>query len=342
MSKVSINILTWNGEDYIKKCLRSVIKQTYEDIEINVYDNGSKDKTVSLVKEEIEKSERQINFWQGDKNIGFAPGHNTLIRKSEGKYVLFLNQDALLASDYIKRAVEKMEKDENLAALQPKILRYNHKKGSPEDVLDSTGLCVLKNRRIINRGQTEKDKGKFEEGEIFGADGAVPFYRREALEDVKLPLADTDGEFEYLDEDFFAYKEDVDLAWRLRLQGWKAIYCPKVKAFHSRESGNSASKGWLEILKERRSIATFSKKLSFRNQKLMQIKNETPKLFWRDFFPILKKELLTLGYTFIFEPKVFWGGLWGVLENFKRARKKRKIIRKRTSTKSKKIGKWFE
>lgn len=329
MPTVSVNILTWNAGKYIKPCLESVFGQTYEDVEINIYDNGSEDDTVARVQEIIKKSDKEINFWQGDKNIGFASGHNELLRKSKGEYVLFLNQDALLAPDYIERAVKKMEKDENIAALQPKILRYDHKIQSSEGILDSTGLCILRNRRIVNRGQTEKDKGQYEKGEIFGADGAVPFYRRDALEDVKLPLRDKEGEFEYLDENFFAYKEDVDLAWRLRLRGWKAIYCPNIKAFHSRESGNSASRGWLEILKERRSISTFSKKLSFRNQRLMQIKNELPQLFLHDFFPILKKELLTFGYTFIFEPKVFWGGLWGVFKNLKRARKKRKIVMKK-------------
>src|SRR5258706_426452 len=64
-------------------------------------------------------------------------------------------------------------------------------------------------------------------GEIFGPSGAAALYRRKALDDTAI-----DGQ--YFDEDFFAYREDADLAWRCRLLGWNAIYVPGAVALHRR------------------------------------------------------------------------------------------------------------
>ena len=88
--------------------------------------------------------------------------------------------------------------------------------GTRTSRLDTTGLRILRDRRVVSRGQEEIDTGQYDEpGYVFGADGPCPVYRRVALEDVRGPLPE--GRWEYLDEDFFMYKEDGDLAWRLGL-----------------------------------------------------------------------------------------------------------------------------
>lgn len=318
---VAINILTWNARRYIKDCLRSALQQNYPNFQVTILDNGSKDDTVRMIKQGFK--DPRIKLMTNRKNVGFAPGHNQLLRFTRGRYVVLLNQDAILTPEFVAKAVDFLEKRPGVAALQPKLLKYDFKLNKPRAIVDSAGLKMLHNRRIINRGQACKDTGQFKEGEIFGADGAVPVYRRSALEDVKVPLGA--GRWEYFDEDFFAYKEDVDLAWRLRLYGWKAWYKPDIVAYHERGAGESAATSWRAILKERRSISLFAKKLSWKNQRLMQLKNEMPKLFFYNLPAIAKKELLAWGYVVLYEPKIL-GAVWEMVRLIPKAWKKRKFI----------------
>ena len=186
--------------------------------------------------------------------------------------------------------------------------------------MDTTGLIAFKNRRFINRGQGEEDKNQYQASEIFGVDGAAPLYRRAALEDTKINN-------EYFDEDFYMYKEDVDLAWRMRLFAWKAIYEPKAVGYHLRGAGDSAVQKPAEIIKQRKKISQFAKFYSFKNQRLMQIKNELPSLFFRDIFSILIKEIGAWLYVIFFE-KYTWKAIKSLIKQIPNAIKKRKIIMK--------------
>lgn len=338
--KVSINILLYNGKKYIRACLESVFNQTYQNIEINVLDNNTHLddwQEVNRVKRELCPSSIRCHLIKSKKNLGFARGHNFLIKHSRGKYMLLLNQDCFLARDYLEKTLPIFRRYSKVAAIQGKLLQMKEREGKFEKtgIIDTVGLVIFKNRRVIARGQGQKDMGQFiQEEEVFGADGAAPIYSHQALEDLKI-----DGEI--LDEDFNCYKEDVDLAWRARLFGWYTIYCPKALAWHARTSGESAKTGYLGVVKERRKISKFSKYVSFRNQRLMQLKNEFWPLFLRDFIRILFKELAAWFYVLIFERYT----LKAAGEIFKlapKAWKKRKIIMKRKRLGWREMEKWFE
>jgi GT2 family glycosyltransferase len=334
---VSISLLTYNGSRFIENCLKSILAQTYPKIELLIIDNASQDNTAAAVQDIISKENPKfpIRVIQNEKNIGFSGGHNLGIKESRGELILFLNQDVILAGDFVKRAVEFFEKnkDGHIGALQPKLLRLDENM-EPTDVVDTVGFLMLKNRRIINRGQGQKDSGQFaNEEEVFGADGAAPVYKREALEDVK--IFD-----EYFDEDFFMYKEDVDMAWRLRMLGWKVFYAPQVLAWHSRGAGESAATQYISIIKERRKIGQFAKFLSFRNQRLMQIKNELPGLFLKHLPWFIFKEFGAWGYIILFEPYT----LKAVKELIKMTPKafaKRRIIMSRRKASAQEMARWF-
>ena len=327
---ISINLLTYNGEKYIQPCLNSVFAQTYPNIEILIIDNHSADGTIDFLKRfQVPVSRFQVIFNQ--KNLGFSEGHNQGIRESGGEFVLCLNQDVVLDKDFIKNAVEVFERDDKIAAVQGKILRMPLNSG----IIDTTGLVVLKNRRIIARGQGQIDKGQYENlKEVFGADGAVPVYRREALEDIKVNN-------EYFDESFFMYKEDVDLAWRLRLYGFKAVYEPKAAAWHWRSAGDSATVNYFGIIKERLKINKFAKYQSFKNQRLTQIKNEQTWLLLKHlpwFFP---KEIVSWIYVILFE-RYTWQAIKDLFKQAPLAFKKRKIIMTRKRVGIKEMEKWFK
>ncbi|OGZ34460.1 MAG: hypothetical protein A2Y98_03995 [Candidatus Portnoybacteria bacterium RBG_19FT_COMBO_36_7] len=338
---VSINLLTYNGESFIKKCLDSIFAQTYLKAEILIIDNASEDNTVAVAREIINKgnSKFPVRIIQNKKNIGFSGGHNLGIRESRGELVLCLNQDVLLANDFLKRSVEFFEKnkDKKIASIQPKLLRLG-KDEQKTDIIDTTGLVALKNRRIIARGQGTVDEKQFEkEEEVFGSDGAAPLYSREALEDAKILLG---GKEEYFDEDFFAYKEDVDLSWRLRLYGWKIFYVPGAIAWHGRSAGDSAATNYLAVIKERLKISKFAKYVAFKNQRLMQIKNEQAALLLRHLPQFLIKETGSWIYVILFE-RYTWSAIKDLFIQAPRAFQKRKIIMGRRKVSASEMARWF-
>jgi GT2 family glycosyltransferase len=329
---VSVNVLTYNGQDLIESCLGSVARQTYKNVEVLVIDNNSQDDTLGKIRN------LPIRIIENKENLGFSAGHNIGIRESRGEYVLCLNQDVALDKDFIKNAVEAIEVDGKIAAVQGKLLKIN-------DVIDATGLVMFKNRRIIGRGQGEKDKGQYKRGEIFGADGAAPLYRRSALEDVKLPIfkggAPSLDCFEYFDENFFMYKEDVDLAWRMRLYGWKAIYEPTAIAYHLRGAGEKAVRTPIAIIKGRLKLSKFAKFYSFKNKRLMQVKNELPGLFFCHFYCIIINEMAAWGYVLFFETYTL-KVIKSLIKEVPTAWRKRKIIMKRKKIGTKEMKKWFQ
>jgi len=342
---VTVSILTYNGLKYLKYCFNSVFSQSYPDTEIIVLDNHSTDGTVDWLKNLKPRNNLRIIFNQ--ENLGFATGHNRIIRESRGKFILCLNQDAVLDRDFILNAVKTFNQDQKIGSVQGKLYRWQI--GIPASqsareyhvsrIIDTTGLKIFKNRRIINREQGQIDQGKFEKTEeVFGADGAVAVYRHQALEDVKTPI---NNQVEYFDEDFFAYKEDVDLAWRLRLYGWKTVYQPKAIAWHDRTAGDSAETNYFLIIRERMKIGKFGKYLAFKNGRLAQIKNEQVFLLFKHLPRILTKEIASWIYVILFE-KYTWKAIKDLFRQAPSAWRKRKIIMARKRVSAKEMEKWFK
>jgi len=333
---VSINILSYNGEKLIGPCLESVFNQNYGDLEIHVIDNASKDKSIEQI--EIFKSKFQkfpIRITANKENAGFAAGHNQGIRESNGEYVFCLNQDVVLDRDFIKNAVGLMEQDKKVGAVQGRLYKITDINNPAKEIIDTTGLLIFKNRRVVNRAQGEKENGQYLQAEeVFGADGAAPIYRKAALDDAKINN-------EYFDEDFFCYKEDIDLSWRLRLLGWKIFYESKAIGYHLRGAGETATIRAFEIIRQRKKISPFVKLHSFKNQRLMQAKNELPSLFFRNFFSILIKEKSAWLYVLIFE-RYSWKAIKELIKLIPRARQKRKIIMARKKVDAKEMAKWFK
>lgn len=388
---VTISLINYNDKKFVFKAIESAVGQSYSNLEIIITDNNSTDGAREEIENRINKWEKeraeiarkaeeysvikpQIIYIKNKNNDGFGKPHNQAIRIAKGGFILLLNSDAILTSNYVEEALKPFI-DPKIGAAQGKLLRYNFDKSelckdknNPElNIIDTTGLMMFKNRRIVCIGQGQADEGQFEEEkEVFGADGAAPIYRKEALEDIKLPIINRKSvkskvhkvknqklaeklqatsyklNYEYFDEDFFMYKEDVDLAWRLRLNGWKTIYAPKAIAYHGRGSGDSMAKSYLDIIKERRKINVRAKYLSFKHQRLMQIKNDFPSLlFTKHFFSFIMKEIGAWFYMAIFERFIF-----SILKDLYRDipvfLKKRKMVMAKKKIGAKEMEKWFE
>lgn len=327
---VSINIVAYNEEENIEKSLHSALNQSYRPIEIFLIDNASEDKTVDVARGVYEKSDKTVPFSviNNSANLGFGGGHNVGFKNSHGELVLCLNADCELYKDYVKYAVGALSGDNHIGAVQGKLINPR------TDSIDTTGLVIFKNRRVINRGQGEKDNGQYNKSEkIWGVDGAAPVYWREALDDVT-------AAGEYFDEDFFAYKEDIDLAWRMRLAGWDMYYEPRALAFHDRSAGEGVSKNPLEIMRARKNIGEFAKYHSFANQRLMQIKNETPYLFLKHAPIILIKEAMSWPYVLLFE-RHGWRSAIKFFKLAKKMFKKREVVMAKKRISDEQAEKWF-
>lgn len=343
--KISLIIIHYNTPQYLETCLSAIFAQTYKNIEIIFIDNNSPDKSgLEFVKKTYGDRESLI-IVPNAENLGYARAANQGIRMAieevgpgadaKADYVVITNPDIVYTPTYFEKAVARMEQDEKIAALTGKVYKFDFDRLQPTNIIDTVGLFAYKNRRVIDDGQGLIDEGQFdEECEVFGVSGACPLYRTKALEDVK--ILD-----EYLDEDFFMYKEDVDLSWRFLLYGWKNLYYPPAVAYHGRGTGVQRRFFNKEILAHRNSLSKFQKKYSFKNQHLMEKKNELLPNFFIDFFPIIFRKLGMFAYLIFKEPYLI-GSYFSYLKQLPRALKKRRIIMKNRKTSAKEMRKWFK
>jgi len=128
----------------------------------------------------------------------------------------------------------------------------------------------------------------------------------------------------------------------MRLNGWKTLYVPDVVVYHGRGSGESAAISYIGIIKERRKISHVAKKLAFRNQRMMQIKNEQSAVFFRHFFRFLLKEILAWCYVLVFETGIFIDTAGELIQKTPKMIKKRKYIMAHKKSNINAMRKWFK
>ncbi len=284
-------------------------------------------------------------------NLGYARAANQGIHlATDADYVVITNPDIVYSPTYFEKIIARAEKalhKENLelAGITGKVLKYDFGptsgatptpgaiQGHPTTLIDTTGLHLHKTLRVTDEGQGHEDGEKFnKEKEVFGISGACPLYYRPALEDASITI---NGHKEYFDEDFFMYKEDVDLSWRLQLLGWHFLYYPKAIAFHGRGTGVVKRDTLVQTLKNRKSLSRFQRYYSFRNQNLMILKNLLWSNYIRNFFYIFTHDLLRLLYALFREPFVL-RSLWDYVKLAPRMAKKRRLIMARLNPEAKK------
>lgn len=275
---VTIGLVTWNSASDLPSCLAAIAHQTHANLETIVVDNGSADGSVEVVR----RLAAGALIVENHENLGHCRGQNQAIDASHGQYFLPLNPDVTLDPEYIAALVASLETRPEYGSAIGKMWLLD---GASDRVLDGTGLFVDRRRHQYLRGHGQVDRGQYDEpGEVFGADGAAPLLRRTMLEDCRL----FDQVF---DEAFFAYMEDVDLAWRARLFGWKAWYDPAATSVHDR----SFRPGM------RRKVPADLRRMAVKNRYLTLLKNEGGAAWRRDWWRILSYDLRILGYLLLFE-----------------------------------------
>ncbi|UQZ33766.1 glycosyltransferase family 2 protein [Paenibacillus sp. PK3_47] len=329
---VSVHIVTYNSADDIADCLTAVLAQNYPIKQIVVVDNDSKDGCAQKLREFYSRVEAE--YRQGEQpgaedsgaagtdsaayktimtalpellllenklNTGFAPAHNQAIAATDTDYVLVLNPDLTLAPDYVSRLIMQMESNSRIGSATGRLLL----KADPT-LIDSTGLRMNRARRAFDRGAGEPAIQWMESGEVFGVSGAAAMYSRQMIDDITV-------EGEFFDGDFFAYKEDVDVAWRAELFGWKGYYDAEAVGYHER--------GWKTSGRSGKPM--FIRRISYINRYKTIYKNEPANTLLRTLIYSLPYEIAAHGYMLLREPKLItaWSTFFSQLSNLKRKRR---------------------
>jgi len=267
--------------------------------EVVVIDNASTDNTRDLA------SEHGAQYVRLPERRSYAAAMNEAIARTKGDAVLFLNADCFLAPDFLARARPRLEED-GVGAVAGRLLRVDGPvMGSPTEI-DAAGMVVDRRRKntIVGHGRPSGAHGR--PGEAFGADGAAALYRRDVLDRCALEPAPTGSGFpEVLDEDMALWATDADLAWRMRLHGYRCAYEPSAIGRHVRTYSPST----------RNQVAEHHRRLQFRNRYLMWAKNETGRGLLRDLPFVAAYEIAQLGYVALFERHLLAGyrEVWAAL-----------------------------
>lgn len=272
----TVNIVTWNSEKYIKDLLESLKAQTFRGFRIIIVDNASTDGTL-----DIARAYENVALIKNSGNIGFARAHNKGIEMAmkfwekknlNERFAIICNPDIVLKENCLEELLKDIWRDKNAGLAGPKLLRIheeeknNFLESAKTDIIDSLGLKIAKSGRVIDIAAGRKDGGAPPERNIFGASGALMCVRAEALREIKCGG-------EYFDENFFAYKEDVDLCWRMRNLGWSIILSPAAIAYHHRRVGGNVKKSFWQKLSYERRKPKIIKFLSVRNHLWLMAKN---------------------------------------------------------------------
>ena len=315
---VSIGLVIWNNERELPLCLEGLHQQTYPDLEVIVVDNAASDQSLELVRQNVPEAQLISN----PENLGYCKAHNQAIEMAKGEYYLALNPDVQMAPDFCGSMVAALEHRPEYGSVVGKFWLPG---GQEPKVLDAAALFIDRRRHQYLRGHGEMDRGQFDQaGDAFGADGAAPLFRRTMLEDVKVFG-------QVFDEQFFGYMEDVDLAWRARLFGWKCWYEPSATAFHDRTFRPGRRKGMPKEIR----------RTSVKNRYLTMLKNESRECWRRDWWRILWYDLKILGYLLLLEQTSLGAipTLWGQSDGALAWR--REIWRRAKATPRERLA-WFE
>lgn len=331
---------------YLPDLLMSLREQTFRDFSILVIDNASTDGVIEFLREHYP----DVNVIRNANNSGFAGAHNQGIKYAlhgwrnegvENRYVLVTNPDIILTPDCMARIVEEADlAGERCGSLGAKLLRVTREGEEPltettrTSIIDSTGLLVRRGRRITDRGAGELDRGQYDDvRDVFGVSGALALLRASALAAVHM------GD-EYFDAAFFAYKEDADMAWRLRLAGYEARFVPDAVAYHFRRAGGTDKSGPLEWLKNYRQKSPLISFYSYRNHCALLFKNEQVIHFLRDAVWIVLYEVGKFFSLLFLEPRTLAGGVSFLKMVPELCAKRRAIMAKRRIS-AREMRKWL-
>jgi len=377
MAKLSVHLVTWNGAKYVPALFESLRKQTFQDWKLVILDNASKDEMGEAMKKEIIHFPVPVELIESKENTGFAGGHNKLFQQlpsagsGQAEYFICLNQDLFLEPECFEKLIKFLDTHKDVAVVSPRLMKWNFSVQLPlfsgasaselpdesksnesfTDQIDSLGLKVFRSRRVREKysGDVWQDiKSKmhlsfraerFRDNqtalEVFGVSGTLPCFRRSMIETI------TFSDNTFFDEAYHAYKEDVDLAFRLQSAGHRACVLLDAVAYHDRSAAGPESTSDTAAAQNKKSQSEWVKYHSYKNHLMTLYKNEYAQNAILDFPWILWYELKKFGYFLVFDRQVL-SGLSEVWNLRKELKKKKVEIKQKRKVDFKEIRKWWK
>ncbi len=298
--RVTVVVPNWNTREFLRSCLQSLRRQTFQDFETVLVDSASTDGSVGFVEENFP----EVRVIALDENQGFSGAVNAGIEASSAELVALLNNDTEQDAGWLDALVRAAERRPEAGLFASKLVDFHNR-----DVLDGAGDALRRSGLPYRIGHQELDRGQFDEpAYVFGACAAAALYKRELFEEI--------GPF---DEDFFAYCEDGDVSFRAQLAGYKCLYVPGAVVYHM----GSASTGG-----KRSPTAT---RLGTQNCVNLLVKNLPAALVWSSLPSLLAGQLSRIVITSFSSAglRAHLGGLAGARRLLPQMLKKRKEIQNR-------------
>ena len=299
--EISYIIVSHNSEKFISNCINSILQQTYDNKEIIVVDNRSDDKTLSILNG-FDIKENKITIISNYDNLGYGKAVMQGAKISNGKFLAILNADTILDRKWTSELIERFESDKKLASLSGKIL-------FPDGDIQSLGGLMDKYGAVIQKGSKIFMERKLDESSsVFYNDGSALMIRRNIFEKIGF------------DPNLFLYYEDVDLAWRIQMSGYKIGIVSTAISYHDIGHSKSIINPWkfYQISRNRMYVCQ-------KNYSLKKIISRVPGMVLLIFFNAVYYDFKRneKGYINNFFKAVFWN-----LQNFNVLLNERKKIKK--------------
>jgi GT2 family glycosyltransferase len=209
----SVVIPNWNGQHFLQVCLDSLRGQTHPNVEVIIADNASEDGSQAFIRENYP----EVKLVELPENRGFTGACNAGMAAAQGEFVALLNNDTEVDANWAAAVVDAFVRHPEAGIVASKMLLFDRR-----DHIHTAGDFFTVDGRAGNRGVWQQDEGQFDTEEyVFSACGGSSAYRRETLDQIGL-----------LDDSFFFSLEDIDLAWRAQLAGWRCLYTPAAIVYH--------------------------------------------------------------------------------------------------------------
>ena len=211
--KISIITPNYNGVEFLDKYFKSLSQDSDHIGEVIIIDNGSADSSLDYIKKNTFSF--PVVVIENSENLGFAPAVNQGILKSKYDYIFSLNNDTEVKKGSIKAMLDLI-RDDDVFSVQAKMLQAQNKK-LIDDAGDEYNLLGW-TKKI---GENQNSNNYSQVFEIFSSCAGAALYKKSVFTEIGL-----------FDDNFFAYMEDVDLAIRSQIYGYKNLLCPDAIVYH--------------------------------------------------------------------------------------------------------------
>lgn len=326
MSRVAIQIALYFSSKELRIVLDSLQSQTFRDWELYCYENSCDKEEEAKVRDILQESAIKHHLIVGKRNLGFS-SHNYLFAIQQADYTLVLNDDAYLAPDFLEKMVGRLDAQPEAGSAVGLVYRWTEpepESETDETIIDTAGLEYRALGHVIDRWAGKSRKAiadqLTEACQIMGVSGAVALYRRTAV-------LDASPDQTLYDPSFFMYKEDVDLAIRLKRKGYSAWFEPQAVSFHRRSIKADKQGVFARLANERRRPKQL-RRIMFRNQWMIYVYHLSFALGAKDLFHTCLHEFGRGMFTFIASPSVWFSAWLSILPDLGRGFARRQQLKK--------------